>query len=91
MGRQDVELLAIFRDRAPCDLDALAGELFGERVVGKRFGRIFLGDELLDGFADAGVRGLAAGSRVRDPDSIKQFRGARVGAKLRQRRFGAEQ
>ena len=55
MGREDIELFAVFGDGAAGDFDSLFCQGFGDRVVGKGLGEVFLGDELLDGFADSGV------------------------------------
>jgi len=69
--RQDVELFAVFGDGAAGDFDALFGEGLHQGFVGERLGRVFRGNELLDGFAHAGVRdavaafGLIAGGKER--------------------------
>ena len=55
MGGEDAELFAVFGDGAAGDLDALGGEGLLDGGVGEGFMGVFLGDDFLDGLADAGV------------------------------------
>ena len=53
MRREDVQLLAVFRDCPAGDLDALSLQRLADGVIGHRFCLVFLVDQLLDGLADA--------------------------------------
>lgn len=55
MRRQDVELLAVFGHGAAGDRDSLLRQCIHQDFVGEWLGRVFLGHQLLDRFADAGV------------------------------------
>src|SRR5690242_4370531 len=48
MGRQDAELLAILRDRAPGDGQAAALENERDLLIGQRLGRILIRQQVLD-------------------------------------------
>lgn len=60
VGGEDVELFAVFGDGATGNGDALGGEGLHEGLVGKGFGGVFVGDELLECFTDAGIGDFAA-------------------------------
>src|SRR5438105_5198131 len=47
-GRQDVELLAVLRHGAACDLEALFMQLFRDGIVRKRISFVLLVDQRLD-------------------------------------------
>src|SRR5688500_13752357 len=51
--RQHAELVAVLRDRAPRDLDAILLENVHDRLVGERVLRVLVRDELLDLRLDA--------------------------------------
>src|SRR5690242_15030212 len=45
---RNLQRLAVLRDRAPGDQDSLLAEHVGDLAVGKRYFRVFGGDQLLD-------------------------------------------
>src|SRR5579883_1611884 len=60
VGTRDAHVLAVFRNRAASDLDALRLKDAGDLLVGQRPGGIFFFDQLLDAPLEDQQRGVAA-------------------------------